>query len=84
MQRELLVNTVNYTKPPSILPHLAPSLVASSAGGYAVVQMRKPRLGGHTGRQGEHWLLTMERSPCFVSSLPSPPLHRAEDLICLS
>lgn len=77
LQSESLVSAVNYTQPPSILPRLAPSLMACSAGGYAVVQMRKPRLGGHTVRQGENWLLTMELRPCFVSSLPSHPLHRA-------
>lgn len=84
LRSELLVSTVNYTEPPSLLPRLAPSLVASSAGGYAVVQMRKAQLGGHTVRQGKNWLLTMELRPCYVSSLPSHPLHRAEDLICLS
>lgn len=35
-------------------------------------------------RQGKNWLLTMELRPCFISLLPSHPLHRAEDLICLS
>lgn len=89
LQRELLVNTVNgqvfLSFPTSfILPHHAPGRMASSAGGHVVVQVREPRLGGHTARRGEHWLLTMELSPCFVSPLPAAPLRRAEDLTCLS